>query len=107
MIKRPITLLCLSDLHLVPEDPGMSLLSSLRSAIKSEISKDIRWKPDYVVIAGDMVEASRKNYPQVKKYIQSFIDDNDFHLHPFKIIAVPGNHDKDFPFLKKQTLFKE
>lgn len=103
MIKRPITLLCLSDLHLVPKESGKSILTALRSAIKKEICKDARWRPDYVVFSGDMVEASMKDYNIVSQYIKSFIDDNDFHLHPFKIIAVPGNHDKDLPFLSKKT----
>lgn len=99
MIKRPITLLCLSDLHLVPKESSQAILTSLRSAIKKQIYKNARWRPDYVVCSGDMVEASRKDYKTVNKYIESFINDQDFHLHPFKIIAVPGNHDKDFPFL--------
>lgn len=103
MLNRPITLLCLSDLHLVPEKSGEELLQSLRLTIKNVISEAVFWTPDYVVIAGDMVEASRKEYDQVKKYIQTFINDNVFNLHPFKIIAVPGNHDKDFPFLTKES----
>lgn len=60
------------------------------------------WRPDYIIIAGDLVDAKDKNYNLVKKHLNSFINDADFHINKFHFITVPGNHDKDFSYLNKK-----
>lgn len=93
-IKRPINLLCLSDLHL-DSPSGQEVLRKLRLAVKQLQEEDIRWMPDFIVLAGDLVDARHKEYyPKVQEYLASFTEDKDFQLDPFRIIAVPGNHDR-------------
>lgn len=103
-MKRPITILCLSDLHLFPaENMGKNILDKLRGEIKTLKGKSPAWAPDYIVIAGDLVDSREKNYQAVKEYLSLFINDFSFRLSPFRIITVPGNHDKDFPKNRQES----
>lgn len=96
-IKRPVNLLCLSDLHL-DSWVGETVLQKLRQAVIKLKGNEIRWKPDFIVLAGDLVDARNKGYyPRVRTYLDAFTEDDVFQLDPFRIIAVPGNHDKDLP----------
>lgn len=96
-MKRPITLLCLSDLHLVPEGDGNTALTQLIKKINSYKTKDFKWIPDYIVVAGDLVDGREKEYHVASGFIDSIINTPDFSIPPFNVITVPGNHDKDFP----------
>lgn len=69
------------------------------------MSKDVKWRPDYIVVAGDMVDGRKKDYEPAKKYLDSFVSDPYFNIHPFAIVTVPGNHDKDFPKALKGGFF--
>ncbi|MBR1706776.1 MAG: metallophosphoesterase [Bacteroidales bacterium] len=103
-MKRPVTILCLSDLHLVPGKTGEEVLARLKKEIKEYMARDIRWQPDFIVMAGDLVDAKSRNYPLVSRYIDSIVGDPDFRLHPFRVVAVPGNHDKMFRYLDRRGL---
>lgn len=96
-MKRPITILCLSDLHLVPESEGTVILSRLQKKIKNCISDNFKWEPDYIVVAGDLVDGKKKDYAAATIILDSFINESNFNIQPFHVITVPGNHDKDFP----------
>lgn len=96
-MKRPITILCLSDLHLVPESEGTDILSRLQKKIKNCIADNFKWDPDYIVVAGDLVDGRKKDYAAAINILDSFINESNFNIQPFHVITVPGNHDKDFP----------
>ena len=100
-IKRPVNLLCLSDLHL-DSHYGKWVLNKLRLAVAhlGDEEKNILWKPDFIVLAGDLIEAKNRDkkdyyYKELQIYLETLI--NDFQLTPFRVIAVPGNHDKGIP----------
>jgi len=93
-IKRPVNLLCLSDLHLDSKF-GEGVLEKLIRSVKELKWEDIRWQPDFIVLAGDMVlSQNKKYYKVVGDCLRTLIEDKDFQLDPFRVIAVPGNHDK-------------
>jgi predicted phosphodiesterase len=95
-IKRPFTLLCLSDLHYSEE--GGAVLRKLRQTIKEMMNQVPQWKPDFIVVAGDLVHHDQKDkYSIVRECLDDFIGNAGFHLDRFHVIAVPGNHDKDIP----------
>lgn len=92
-IKRPFTLLCLSDLHY--SDNG-DVLKKLGEAIRKMPASTPPWTPDFIVIAGDLVHYDQKDkYNDVLKRIDDLICGSGFRLGRFHVIAVPGNHDKD------------
>ena len=94
MIKRPITILCISDLHLVKDSAGEKELEHFVAKLVSLSEEDIHWKPDYIAIAGDIVDCRDKNYANVQQHI-GFITER-FKIDKFRVVVVPGNHDKDF-----------
>jgi predicted phosphodiesterase len=106
LIKRPVNLLCLSDLHLDSESGKMVLRKLIRS-VKELKWEEIRWQPDFIVLAGDMVLAQNKMfYKDVKECLLELTSDKDFQLDPFRVIAVPGNHDKDIVSCWKKDCMK-
>ena len=55
-MKRPISILCLADVH-YPEDGDMSVVEALHTEFTKYVDEDItriKWEPDYIVIAGDV-----------------------------------------------------
>ncbi len=106
-MKRPISILCLADIHYGnPEDMGMmdSFYQEVIKYIDGEKSR-IKWMPDYIVIAGDVVDKNGK-YDQVKKFIDHLLLKNVFNIAPDHVIVVPGNHDKK-AVRSKKSLIKE
>ena len=104
MLKRPITILCISDLHLLAQraekdgsDINKGQLERLRHDLmrfQEESLGQIQWKPDFLLIAGDLVDkCTEENYGYVKKQIDALR--KLFDIHPFKVIMTPGNHDKE------------
>lgn len=102
-MKRPFCILALSDLHLSNKNRAYGeeraiILDLLRKDILRFTSASTQWtEPDYLVIAGDMIDASSSNYPLVKKTIRRFIRKDSFNIPPSHVIVTPGNHDKEFP----------
>ena len=103
-MKRPITILCISDLHIQEHgmiEEGMAnadilSLNCLRHSLlhfQGECTERIKWNPDFLLIAGDLVDrCTQTNYNYVKEQIDALID--LFKIEPFRVILTPGNHDR-------------
>lgn len=109
-INRPVNLLCLSDLHLDSES-GLAVINQLQDVILQEVmGDDVRWSPDFIVLAGDLVDGSSSNrkkrsyYKKVQLYLNSFLE--KLHLNHFHVIAVPGNHDKSISCWKSSCYYR-
>ena len=98
MTRRPIILLCLSDLHLIKDSSGQKALESFRKVLTSYATLSPEWKPDYIAVTGDFVvgKDQSENKYQVPEAV---LDDlcKSFGLNRCRVIAVPGNHDKVIP----------
>ena len=112
-MRRPISILCISDLHY--EKGDMSAISRLHSDYSDYVNNhdllNKRWHPDYVVVAGDVVNFDSHDYSEPHKNIQQLI--KDFGIDKSHVIIVPGNHDKYVPpctgrkaLAKNKNLFK-
>ena len=97
-MKRPVTLLCLSDLHLVDQTIGNLAITQLKTSLNKLVEANCRLRPDYIVMAGDLIDATGteksedRRYLAVKKWIELLR--TDLNLPKFNVIVVPGNHDK-------------
>jgi len=92
-MNKPVSILCLSDLHY--EGHGdMKALDQLGVSLNRFISQDIKnliWQPDYLVIAGDVAQKP-DDYIFVEELLNGL-----FKYMPWldnHIVIVPGNHDK-------------
>lgn len=95
-MKVPVSILCISDLHFKNKELepvkqlGIDLLAYIHN---NENVTQLRWIPDYIVIAGDITNQGNKNYKEPKKHIEGLL--KVFKLGGERVIMVPGNHDKD------------
>lgn len=95
-MKVPISILCISDLHFNNKklEPIQQLGKDLLSyANNSERITSKRWIPDYIVIAGDIINKGNKNYKEPEDHIKILLE--ELHLEHKRVIMVPGNHDKN------------
>ena len=94
-MKRPLVILCLSDLHYLPETPGADALKGIKSATTNLESALV---PDYIVVAGDIIVNKSTYNERQKGYksVQELLDDlaKSYDIDKTKIIIAPGNHDK-------------
>lgn len=89
---RPFSFLCLSDPHLVPFSTGETAFTKLKDSIEHYFDRNPLWKPDFIIIAGDLVAWNDRHPDLVRKHLDRMLQ--DWHLHPSRVIIVPGNHDK-------------
>jgi len=104
-MRRPVTLLCLADIHCEKEE--FKYFSWLADSLwyYTMQSDNNKWRPDYLIVAGDIVFAKRQNETeniQKEKYHQAGNVIEEFttrfpHLKDGHIVIVPGNHDKALP----------
>lgn len=98
-MKRPISILCISDLHF--EATGMEAIKQLHKDYNEFVNQDEenvqnkRWHPDYIVVAGDIVNYGTTDYSEPDKSIEQLMA--DFGIDRSRVILVPGNHDKTMP----------
>lgn len=103
-MRNSVTLLCLSDLHC--EKEKFDYFSELAKTIEdySKIFENNKWRPNYLVVAGDIIDASmddrteeivRKQYNQARLIIREFV--GTFPQLQDHIIIIPGNHDNEVP----------
>lgn len=98
-MKRPISILCISDLHF--EATGMDAIKQLHKDYNNFVNQDKedvqnkRWHPDYIVVAGDIVNYDNTDYREPNNNIEQLMA--DFGIDRSHIILVPGNHDKTIP----------
>lgn len=97
-MRRPVSILCISDLHY--EEGDMDAINKLHHDYKEFVnSKDSahnkRWHPDYIVVAGDVVNYNNSDYGEPDKSIKQLM--KDFGINIENVIIVPGNHDKKMP----------
>lgn len=95
-MKRPISILCLADLHF--EKDNMNGMDRLHSNYKKFVSRSIdnqRWNPDYIVIAGDVIDWTSQYNPDKYDYAKTCIEAlrKDFEIKDEHVIIIPGNHD--------------
>ena len=103
-MKRPITILCITDLHLQGDpneqssaktvtDGPLELLRDNLFHFQDDRSDQNKWAPDFLLIAGDLVDkCTRSNYKYVQRQIDALI--TLFNIKPFRVILTPGNHDR-------------
>ena len=98
-MKRPISILCISDLHF--EATGMEAIQQLHKDYNDFINQEDdnvqnkRWHPDYIVVAGDIVNYGVTDYSEPDKSIEQLMA--KFGIDRSHVILVPGNHDKTIP----------
>ncbi len=95
-MKRPISILCLADIH-YDKNGDMSAIESLYPELVKYIDADmnrIKWQPDYIVIAGDVADKNG-GYDDVTDFIEKLRAEKAFNISSDRIIVIPGNHDKN------------
>ena len=95
-MKRPISILCLADIH-YNMGGDMSAVDSLYKEFTKYIDEDIgrkKWEPDYIVIAGDVADKNG-GYHAVAKLLEHLCSQDTFNINKDHVIIVPGNHDKN------------
>ena len=95
-MKRPISILCMADLHC--ENGNMNAIDQLHKDYKEFVDQKVdnqRWNPDYIVVAGDVIDWTSQYNPDKYDYAKKSIDGliEDFGIAPKHVIIVPGNHD--------------
>lgn len=95
-MKRPISILCMADLHC--ENGNMKAIDQLHKDYKEFVDQKVdnqRWNPDYIVVAGDVIDWTSQYNPDKYDYAKKSIDGliEDFGIAPKHVIIVPGNHD--------------
>lgn len=95
-MKRPISILCMADLHY--ENGSMQAVDRLHQDYKVFVDQKVdnqRWNPDYIVIAGDVIDWTSQYNPNKYDYAKKSIDGliEDFGINPKHVIVIPGNHD--------------
>lgn len=93
---RPITLLCLSDLHLFKGQAGDKAFGSLISSLGSILRNNPEFYPDYIVIAGDVIDAHTEDPKKSYRYAAKRIRDifRTYQLRSDRVVVAAGNHDK-------------
>ena len=105
-MKRPVSILCISDLHVANDDPAP--FDRLKNDFEEYVGKgpeNARWCPDYVVIAGDIVNHAHSKYEHAKKSISDMC--RVFSIPKERVIIVPGNHDKECKEVTKEDEEKD
>lgn len=100
-MNRPISILCLADIH-YNSNGDMSAIDTLPTELAVFIDKDsdnLKWRPDYIVVAGDVADKNQ-GYWGASKFIESLKD--RFGIDDNSIIMVPGNHDKQANITRKE-----
>lgn len=95
-MKRPISILCLADIH-YDANGDMSAFETLYSEFAKYLDKDknrIKWMPDYIVIAGDVADKNG-GYEDVTGFLETIRSKEAFNIASDHVIVVPGNHDKN------------
>lgn len=97
-MRRPVSILCISDLHY--EDGDMDAINKLHHDYREFVNSqdgahNKRWHPDYIVVAGDVVNYNNSDYKKPNKSIKQLM--KDFDINNENVIIVPGNHDKKMP----------
>lgn len=94
-MKRPISILCISDLHY--EEGDMRAIDNLCKDYMDFVNdqqnaQNKRWHPDYIVVAGDVVNYNNSDYSKPQANIEKLT--KAFGIDKQHVIIVPGNHDK-------------
>jgi len=96
---RPFTLLYLADLHIGQNGNAATIFEKLQVKIKDDfVTKNPQFQPDFLVIAGDVIDSSRKaekyrkKYKEARETVKSLC--KMFSIKKNHVIIVPGNHDK-------------
>ena len=104
-MKRPVTILNLSDLHInYNNKDGLKALESLAHQLEQYIKDEkenvnFRWLPDYIVMPGDIVDSNagntQKSYEIAGEIIKSFTEKFNWDDEKLaSVVITPGNHDK-------------
>ena len=95
-MKRPFTLLCLADLHYGYD--RIQEINDLARDLKQYCLNNKNWEPDYLVIAGDVIDwtdedrpNNGKKYNNAKKGFDSLI--KALKIDKRHVVMIPGNHD--------------
>lgn len=99
-MKRPVTILCIADLHLQEQLNGQCKTEEPMKILKSDLhhfrdssSDRCNWTPDFLLIAGDLVDrCTQPSYEYVQQQIDELI--RLFNIAPFRVVLTPGNHDR-------------
>lgn len=102
----------MSDLHLYSWDEDKRQFREIKNLLKyirTLASNDVFWWPDYIVLAGDVIQYKKgieraTEYQNAEKVIDYIL--KQFHLDKSKVIITPGNHDKDYPEINNDLLQK-
>ena len=100
-MKRPITILCITDLHLQGDpneqssaktvtDGPLELLRDNLFHFQDDRSDQNKWAPDFLLIAGDLVDkCTRSNYKYVQRQIDALITDDNNEIAPIEKSNLP------------------
>lgn len=87
-------ILNLSDLHIQCDNLRQeAVLKQLVESLKSFVEECVEWRPDFIILPGDVVDSSGGSYEKAKDFLARMkgacLIEEDF-----RIIMAPGNHDK-------------
>lgn len=99
-MKRPITILAIADLHC---EKGIPWIDALGSQLDSFVTNKPEWIPDYLVVAGDVINWTSPTdklnnvdkYESAREGIDGLI--NTLKIKKDHVVIVPGNHDNTIP----------
>lgn len=105
-MKRPVTFLCLADLHY--RNVNIPRIDKLGEDLRGFIDEDRvgdnkKWAPDYLLIAGDIIDWTKPEdridnhakYEKAREGIDGLIKKLD--INKDHVIMIPGNHDNTIP----------
>lgn len=87
------TILNISDLHIKGESSKQEvMLKNFAEDLCVYTSENTKWAPDYIVLPGDIIDKSNKNFEHARVLLSDICKTLEVSLG--HIILVPGNHDK-------------
>ena len=99
--KGLLSWLHLSDLHLRDKSYEQDkVLKQLLEDVDEEVNKRENWKPDFIVVTGDIAfSAQPAQYQQAGRFFDKLLKATK--LPKERLFLIPGNHDVDWNRLKK------
>ena len=110
-----IVLLNLSDMHcMANNDQQKEIFAAFFKELKSFVENNPVWRPDFIVIPGDIIDGHNKTeedkvsaYQLARNFIKEVSDWSGLQMN-HDVITIPGNHDRIYPPSKlKKNYFKQ
>ncbi|MCM0237634.1 metallophosphoesterase [Bacteroides fragilis] len=110
-----IVLLNLSDMHcMANNDQQKEIFAAFFKELKSFVEDNPAWRPDFIVIPGDIIDGHNKteedkiaSYQLARNFIKEVSAWSGLQMN-HDVITIPGNHDRVYPSPKlKKNYFRQ